>query len=379
MKILQLSNYFYPHFGGIEQVARDLGDAFEKAGVSRADQRVLCFRHDKGKDSVDEVDGMRITRAACFAKVSSQSLSFSYGKLLRREMKEFAPDLVIFHHPNPFMAHFLLKEMKKYPSCKLIVVWHLDIFKQKFLKLFFKKQSRRLLERAQKVVATSPNYVDGSAELSSVRDKCVVVPNCADTAQLELTAEDEARAAEIRRENEGKTLCFALGRHVPYKGMTHLVGAAAYLDENYAVCIGGVGPLTEKLKKQAKGDRKVKFLGRMSDRDKKAYLCACDVFCFPSITKNEAFGIALAEGMYFAHPAVTFTIAGSGVNYVSVGGETGIEVQNGDDKAFADAIKTLATDRALRREYGKNAKERVLRLFTKEIFCENVAALLQTL
>lgn len=379
MKILQLVCYFYPHIGGIEQVARDLGDAFEKAGISRAEQHVLCFRHDKGKDSISEVDGMRVARAACFAKVSSQSLSFSFGKLLRIEMKEFAPDLVIFHHPNPFMAHFLLKELKKYPQCKLIVVWHLDIFKQKILKLFFKKQSKRLLERAQKVVATSPNYVDGSAELSSVREKCVVVPNCADTSQLVLSAEDEARAAEIRRENEGKTLCFALGRHVSYKGMTHLVGASAFLDDTYAVCIGGVGPLTDKLKKQAKGDGKVKFLGKLSDRDKKAYLSACDVFCFPSITKNEAFGIALAEGMYFAHPAVTFTIPGSGVNYVSVGGETGIEVQNGDDKAFAEAIKTLSSNQELREQYGKNARERVLRLFTKEIFCENVAALLQSI
>ena len=62
---------------------------------------------------------------------------------------------------------------------------------------------------------------------------------------------------------------------------------------------------------------------------------ACDVFCFPSVTKNEAFGIALAEGMYFGKPAVTFTIPGSGVNYVNLDGVTGIECKNADCKDYA--------------------------------------------
>ena len=34
-----------------------------------------------------------------------------------------------------------------------------------------------------------------------------------------------ARARSIRREHEGKTICFAMGRHVPYKGMEYLVRA----------------------------------------------------------------------------------------------------------------------------------------------------------
>ena len=85
----------------------------------------------------------------------------------------------------------------------------------------------------------------------------------------------------------------------------------------------------------------------------KAYLAACDVFCFPSITKNEAFGIALAEAMAFAKPSVTFTIKGSGVNYVSLNGVTGIEVANGDVEAYAAAIRTLKEDAALREKFGR--------------------------
>ena len=371
MKLLQISNYYPPHIGGIEQVACDVATGLK----GEVEQRVLCFHHEKG-DVFETVDGVPIIRAGTFAKVASQSLSLSFGKLLKKTFREFQPDVVIFHCPNPFEAYYLKKQLKKYPACKLVVWWHLDITKQKVLGKFFTRQSRWLLYRAVKVVATSPNYIEGSAQLKSVREKCVVIPCCANEARISVDDEIRTRAEELRREYAGKTLLFAVGRHVPYKGMEYLVRASRLLDDKYAVCIGGSGPLTPELKQLAEGDAKVRFLGRVSDLDLKAYLCACDIFCFPSVTKNEAFGIALAEAMSFAKPAVTFTIEGSGVNYVSLDKVTGIECPNGDVEAYAAAIRTLAEDEELRRRYGIAARERVQALFTQEKFAEHVHRLL---
>ena len=152
--------------------------------------------------------------------------------------------------------------------------------------------------------------------------------------------------------------------------------ASKLLSDEYAVCIGGEGELTPSLKQLAAGDEKVQFLGRLPDGELKAYLAACDIFCFPSITKNEAFGISLAEAMSFAKPSVTFTIEGSGVNYVSLNGVTGIEVKNGDVEAYAAAIRKLKEDEALREAYGKAAREREQELFTEAAFRRNVRALL---
>lgn len=170
-----------------------------------------------------------------------------------------------------------------------------------------------------------------------------------------------------------------LEAHVPYKGMTYLVKAGKLLDDSFKIYIGGSGPLTDELKAEAAECSNIEFLGRVSDDDLMAYYDACDIFCFPSITKNEAFGIALAEGMYYEKPAVTFTILGSGVNYVSLDGVTGIECPNGDYKAYAEALKKLADNSELRREYGINGHNRVVENFAFDKFKENILKLLDSI
>lgn len=86
--------------------------------------------------------------------------------------------------------------------------------------------------------------------------------------------------------------------------------------------------------------------------------------------------LALAEGMYFGKPAVTFTIQGSGVNYVNLNGVTGIECPNCDIQAYADALRKLCHDDALREKYGRAAKQRVVNNFTISIFEENIKHLI---
>lgn len=373
MKILQISNYYYPHLGGIEQVARDISNATKE----QYEEVVLCFNGDK-KNCTDIVDDVKIIRAGSFVKVASQSLSFSYGKILKNTIKNFQPDLIIFHYPNPFVAHFLLKQLKKYPNIKLVLYWHLDITKQKMLGKLFQRQNKRLLQKAIKVVATSPNYIEGSKYLTAYREKCVVIPNCVSEEKSILDDKDLSKIRDIRQLNDGKTICFALGRHVPYKGLEYLIRASKLLDDNFAVYIGGQGELTESLKKLAADDKKVTFLGRLDNDDVKAYLNACDIFCFPSITKNEAFGVALAEGMCCGKPTVTFTINGSGVNYVALNGVTGIEVENRNIEQYAEAIKLLSTDKELAGQYGAAARQRVLDLFTYEQFKKNINDLILT-
>ena len=368
-KILHISKYYYPFSGGTEQIARDVVLALK----GEYEQKVIAFNDGK-EDKLDIVDGIEVTKCGCFTKIAAQSLSVSYGKHLHKVMKEFNPDIVVFHYPNPFVTALLLRELKN-TKAKLVVYWHLDIVRQKYLKLLFAPQNRSLLARADKVIATSPNYIEGSKWLQSVKEKCIVVPNCINVERMTITPEIEKRAAEIRKENKDKTICVAVGRHTENKGFTYLVQASKLLDDKFRIFITGKGELTEKLHEEAKGDTKITFTGRIDDVELKALILASDIFCFPSITKNEAFGLALAEGMYYKKPAVTFTIPGSGVNYVSLDKVTGIEVENRNVEKYADAMRILSKNKELRLKYGKAGKERVENNFLSTQFCNNIKEL----
>ena len=130
-KVLQIDNYMYPHIGGIEQVTRDILNAIKED----YEVKIICFNHEKGTIT-DKVDGVDVTRVNCQVKVSSQSIALSYGKELKKIINSYNPDIVIFHYPNPFVSHYLMKFLKK-KTFKFIMWWHLDITKQKILgKLF---------------------------------------------------------------------------------------------------------------------------------------------------------------------------------------------------------------------------------------------------
>lgn len=379
-KILHISKYYYPYAGGTEQTARDCVMALKDDYI----QKVIAF-NDTKKNEKTKVDEIEVIKCGTFAKISSQSLSLTYGKILNCILNEFNPDIIIFHYPNPFVASLLLKALNKKDKedsnhkIKLVVYWHLDIIKQKVLKRFFAPQNKNLLKRADKVIATSPNYIEGSPWLMTVKEKCVVIPSCINVKRMHLTNDIEKRAAAIREENVGKTICVAVGRHTEYKGFTYLIQASKLLDGDFKIYITGIGELTEKLHKEAAGDAKITFTGRVEDSELKALILASDIFCFPSITKNEAFGLALAEAMYYGKPAVTFTIPGSGVNYVNINGKTGIEVENRNVQKYADALKALSNDSDFRRMLGNAGRERVESLFLSSQYFENIMNLIKNL
>lgn len=371
-RILHISKYYYPFRGGIEQTARDCVEALK----GKYNQKVICFNHEKG-DTVNEIDDIEVIRCGTYAKISSQSLSISYRKLIKSVIHNFNPDIIIFHYPNPFVARYLLRYIPK--SCKLVIYWHLDIVKQRILGKLFVVQNEKLLKRANSILATSPIYIEGSPYLSRYKEKCKVIPSCINVERLQMNEEAEKLALEIRENYKEKIIGLAVGRYTQYKGFEYLIKASHKLDDRFEIFIVGKGEETQKLKLEAGKDKKIHFLGLISDVELKAYYKAMDIFCFPSITKNEAFGLALAEGMYFEKPAVTFTIPGSGVNYVCLNGEDGIEVPNKDVDAYAKALTILANKPELRRQLGINAKKRVTENFLNKQFIENIRKAIESL
>lgn len=359
MRILHISKYYFPYMGGVENICKYLVERMPWHNTS-----VVCFNDGKA-NAVDDVNGHRVYRAGAFVSIARQALSLSYKNGLLWAMLAEKPDVIQFHWANPFPAILLRMVIPK--DVKLVVHWHMDIIRQWYLYWAIRPWERWLIKRADRIVVTSPQYRDGSKPLQRVKDKVRIVPNAIDNTVFELQPGDDMRIKEIKEKYSGKPIVFFMGRHTKYKGLPHLIEAERYMQTDCVIVIGGNGPLTDKLKTQAerRGTKRIHFVGRLSDDDLRCYLYAASVFAFPSVTKNEAFGVALAEAMYCKTPAVTFTIKGSGVNWVNLDGITGIEVPQGKDQdlLYAQALDTLLADRELQTRYAETAHERVAKNF----------------
>jgi glycosyltransferase involved in cell wall biosynthesis len=356
-KILHISKYYYPYIGGVEYTCRCLAEE-----LSDFENIVLCF-NEKRKTLCEFINNVRVYRAGILLNIARQSLSFSYCFLLKEIIQKEKPDLIHFHCPNPFAAAFLILLIPK--TVKLVLHWHLDIIEQKYIYAIIKPIENKLLKRADKILVTSPNYREASIPLSPFKDKINILPSAIKTKEFDLQPNEYINVRNIKELYNNKKIIFFVGRHVKYKGLVYLLEAEKYIKNDCHILIAGGGPLTRELQKKYMAKR-ISFIGRLNDNDLKYYLHAVDIFAFPSITKNEAFGLALIEAMYCNTSTVTFSINGSGVNWVALDDVTGIEVENRNVKAYAKAIDTLLSDDILRESYAKNGYNRVINEFTIE-------------
>lgn len=357
-KILHISKYYFPFKGGVEDVCKSLVD-----GMPEYEQKVLCF-NEGPEDTTEIIDGAEIIRKGIWKELCRQPLSAGFYGMLKRTIKEYKPDIIHIHVPNPLVSLCTCMLIPK--QTKLVIHWHSDIIVQPVLYFFFRMIEQWSLRRADKIIITSPNYLTLSAPLAKHKEKCVVVPNVVSLEKLKSSPNEEARIAEIKATYGNKPIVFFMGRHVSYKGIPQLIESEQFVKSDCKILIAGSGPMTPELKEMAKGKDRIVFLGRIPDEDITAYMRAATVFAFPSITKNEAFGVVLAEAMYCGAVPVSFTIPGSGVNWVNVKDETGLEVENCNVKAYAAAIDRLIADEPLREKLSAAARQRVEKMFVMD-------------
>lgn len=367
IRILHISKYYYPYAGGIEDVCYNVVRILQnQIGVQ---QYVFCF-NDKNQTINDAYNDISVRRVAIKRVVSSQPISTCYKKELKDLIVSFKPTHIHFHAPNPLGAYFLMKIIPQ--EVKLVVHWHSDIVAQKFIYSIIKTSETKLLKRADIIIATSPDYALFSKPLNRFSAKVEVVQNVIDPVKFAMTEKLKKQIAHIKQSYGNRPIILFVGRHVKYKGLKYLIESAGNVKEECIIIIGGNGSLTEKLKKKSDLAKHVIFVGRIVDEELAAYYNAADIFVFPSITRNEAFGIALAEAMYCETPAITFTIEGSGVNWVNLKGVTGIEVENSNSALLAQAIDTLLQNNQLRETMAINAKKRIEELFIVEKIEEKI-------
>ncbi len=354
IKVLQLGK-FHPIKGGVERVMFTFMQGLAARKISCD---MLCASDDEDVGTTTFNRYSKLIKSKTATKRHSTMISFRMIYRLRLIANNY--DIIHIHHPDPMAALALL--LSGYKG-KVVLHWHSDILKQKFLLNFYRPIQAWLIRRADLILGTTPIYVEESPFLQGVKSKIAYLP-----IGVRERCPEEDLVAKIRNQYPGKKIVYSMGRLVEYKGFEYLISAADYLPNDYVILIGGKGPERGRLQDLVKEkglEDKVKILGFIPSEVESAYYGACDVFCLSSIIRTEAYAIVQVEAMSAGKPIVATKIKGSGVAWVNEDGVSGLNVPPKDSKAIAEAVQKICSNEEVYNKFCLGAKYRFKRLFTK--------------
>lgn len=155
---------------------------------------------------------------------------------------------------------------------------------------------------------------------------------------------ETSRYFKIGAERELQPTIFFCGRFEPRKGLEVLLGAMKHLPHNVSLWVAADGPGIDEMHKLYASDKRILWLGRITETDKLDRLSRCTVFCAPSL-RGESFGIVLLEAMAAGAPLVTTDI--DGYRNVATHEVNALLVAPGDEEQLARAITRVCSDTSL--------------------------------
>lgn len=344
--------------GGIETALATLSRGLHAAGVD-----VSCVvAAVRGRGGEGLVDGVRVLRATTYGSVFSQPLAPGLVGLTRRT----GSDVVHLHHPNPLGDLAALTDRPR----PLVVSQHSDVVRQRALRPFYGPLVRRAFARARFVTVASEQALRHSGELRGFEGKVRVIPYGVESGRFVATPAVQERALALREAWGGGAVVLGVGRLVGYKGFDVLLRAARGLDAT--VVLVGTGSEMPRLSALA-GPRTV-LTGPVAEAELPAFYRAADIFCLPSVTTAEAFGVVLLEAMANGLPLVT-TALPTGVSAVNRDGRTGVVVPPGDAGALREALEALLGDGARRTAMGEEARRVYEEEYTARLMVERFLSL----
>jgi len=369
MKILHVGKYYPPEMGGIESVLYECVQGLRRLGH---EVDVICATNDPKLAGFEmEIGGARIYRYHSYGTCFRTSLAPGLVRKLRQIKDDY--DAISIHMPNPLPVFGLFGAGHLPP---LILHWHADVSNYGFAYKCYSYLERFLLDRCHAVVVATQAHFTTSPVLSGYPGKIREIPYGITVADLHAS---RLARVPILEQFAGKKIIFALGRFVPYKGFNVLIRAAALLPDDHVVIIGGKGPEHEacgRLIEQLGLASKVKLAGMIPTSELGAYFQACSVFCLPSVSQAEAFGVVLIEAMSFGKPVLASEL-GNGVDIVVGHGETGLKVPAGDPALLAQSLVSLIDDEERYARFSLRAKVRFEKEFTSDIMSQRLADLYQ--
>jgi phosphatidylinositol alpha-1,6-mannosyltransferase len=283
--------------------------------------------------------------------------SLLYAAELMLAMRRARPDVINFHFVKPHgSALLLIKRLYGVPTV-LSLVGRSDVMR--LLSGPKRRYAEMVISRADLVLPNSTYYLGSDRNDPRVH----IVPYGVDVDQFSPARRDTRVRRELGLTDE-HFLLFTVQRLAPVKRVDVLIRTMSEVvarDPRVVLLIGGQGKEEARLRQlrdELELKDNVRFAGYIESDRLPEYFASSDAFAFHS--QVETFGIVFVQAMASGLPIVA---ANTSCVPDVLTADNGFLVTAFDTSAFADAVLTLAGDRALARRIGDNNRRRAVSEF----------------
>ena len=291
-------------------------------------------------------------------------------------------------HTNYWLSAWVGMELKQRQSSKLFHTYHsLGAVKYKSVKQIPEIAQTRLeiekrcLETADTIVATSPQEEEHMRSLMSERGNISVIPCGTDIKRFGSVSRSQSRA-KLNLECEDKVVLY-VGRFDRRKGIETLVRAVGQNEVKRhpnlkLIIVGGSTPGRKDGKERERIEGIVRelniadittFAGQIEHEELAYYYAAANVCVVPS--HYEPFGLVAIEAMACSTPVIASEVGG--LKFTVINELTGLLVPPQDERAFAKAIARVLSYPAWSRQLEKDARKRVVSMFSWDGVAQQLA------
>ncbi|MEO0279937.1 MAG: glycosyltransferase family 4 protein [candidate division WOR-3 bacterium] len=353
MKILMVSDAYYPFPGGVSEHMHHLSKALRERGHI---VKILTASYNHGEKEENCV--LRVGKVHILPLNFTQ-ITFTWEKYLRKKLREiFKEEFDIVHTHGP-LGHNLPYHALIFSRSKNIATFHTAFIGFNFYRLarIFYKESFKKIDKVICVSKKAKKEIEKYFPFGNY----VIIPNGVDTKRFNPEGE--------KIEKNNFTVLY-VGRFEKRKGPLIFLKAAKILREKgyreIEFWMVGKGPLFTNSKKYAEENNlNVRFFGFVEPNELPKIFRSADIYVSPAIG-GETFGIVLIEAMASGVPVISSDI--EGYNEVIKDGINGLLFKNKKEKDLAEKIEILINDKSLR----EKIRERGLK-FSKEFDWNKIA------
>jgi len=256
----------------------------------------------------------------------------AYWPRIARELRDY--DVVNIHGPAPTMSDAFLRlsaMLPRYSRPAIVYTHHspIDIRGARRASAGYNKLHDSLALRADRIVASSQHYA--SQYRRRYGPQVAAIPWGVDVRS--------GPPSRLKAPTDPLNVLF-VGQMRPYKGVETLLAAVAGQPWVKLTLVGSGTELGSYVRLGTRLATNARFVGRLSDEELQRQYEASDVIVLPSVTRAEAFGLVLLEGMASGCVPVASDLPG----VRDVAGSTGLLVPPGKPRALRDALRELWRD-----------------------------------